>query len=110
LSGAQSDVEYLRKNRMPASDATVPSAIAGDQSTLIRFIIEEREREFAMEGYRWFDMRRLSVDPIFSGATYSHTLYTLAGGAQIYPMPSERLVMQLPPTIMAANPNFTNNP
>lgn len=110
LAGAQSDVEYLRKDRMPASDATVPSAIAGDQTALIRFIIEEREREFAVEGYRWFDMRRLSVDPIFSGATYTHTMYTLAGGAQTYPMPPERLVMQLPPNVMAANPNFVNNP
>lgn len=110
LPGAQSDVEYLRKNRMPASDATVPSAIAGDQPALIRFIIEEREREFAVEGYRWFDMRRLSVDPIFSGATYTHTMYTLAGGTQTYPMPPERLVMQLPPNIMVANPTFVNNP
>ena len=110
LAGAQSDVEYLRRNRMPASDATVPSPIAGDQTALIRFIIEEREREFAEEGYRWFDMRRLSVDPIFSGATYIHTLYTLAGGTTTYPMPPERLVMQLPPSIMAANPSFTNNP
>lgn len=110
LSGAQSDVEYLRNNRIPASDATVPSAIAGDQSALIRFIIDERQREFALEGYRWFDMRRLSVDPLFSGATYTHTLYTLAGGTQTFPMPSERLVMQLPPTIMTANPNFVNNP
>lgn len=110
LAGAQSDVEYLRKDRMPSSDATVPSAIAGDQTALIRFIIEEREREFAVEGYRWFDMRRLSVDPIFSGTTYTHTEYTLAGGMQTYPMPPERLVMQLPPNIMTANPSFVNNP
>lgn len=110
LPGAQSDVEYLRKNRMPASDATVPSAIAGDQTALIKFIIEEREREFAIEGYRWFDMRRLSVDPIYSGATYTHTMYTIAGGTTTYPMPPERMVMQLPPNIMVANPNFVNNP
>ncbi|MDH7459960.1 RagB/SusD family nutrient uptake outer membrane protein [Chitinophagaceae bacterium 26-R-25] len=109
LPGATADVEYLRKHRMPQPDAVVPAATAVDQTALIKFIIEERQREFAQEGYRWFDMRRLSVDPIFSGAAYAHTLYTINGGTQTYPMPAIRLVMQLPPSIMAANPNFTNN-
>lgn len=109
LAGAKEDVEYLRKHRMPMADATVPSATASDQTALIKFIIEEREREFAQEGYRWFDMRRLSVDPIFAGTTYTHTQYTIAGGIQTYPMPPARMVMQLPPSIMAANPGFVNN-
>jgi hypothetical protein len=109
LSGARADVEYLRKNRMPQVDATVPSVTAANQTALIKFIIEERQREFAQEGYRWFDMRRLSVDPIFASTTYTHTLYTIAGGTQTYPMPPARLVMQLPPSVMAANPNFVNN-
>lgn len=109
LAGAKEDVEYLRKHRMPVADAAVPLAVAADQIALIKFIIEEREREFAQEGYRWFDMRRLSVDPIFAGATYTHTMYTKAGGTQTYPMPPARMVMQLPPSIMAANPGFVNN-
>ena len=109
LTGARGDVEYLRKHRMPVADAAVPSATASDQAALIKFIIEEREREFAQEGYRWFDMRRLSVDPIFTGVTYTHTMYTIAGGTQTYPMPPARMVMQLPPNVMAANPNFVNN-
>jgi hypothetical protein len=109
LAGATEDVEYLRKHRMPLADAMVPSPTASNQTALIKFIIEEREREFAQEGYRWFDMRRLSVDPIFAGITYSHTMYTIAGGTQTYPMPAARLVMQLPPSIMAANPSFVNN-
>jgi hypothetical protein len=109
LPGAKQDVEYLRKHRMPLADAAVPSATVSNQTALIKFIIEERQREFAQEGYRWFDMRRLSVDPIFAGAAYTHTMYTIAGGTQTYPMPAARLVMQLPPSIMAANPNFVNN-
>ncbi|MES2109886.1 MAG: RagB/SusD family nutrient uptake outer membrane protein [Bacteroidota bacterium] len=109
LSGAKTDVEYLRSHRMPSADAAVPSATAGDQTALIKFIIQERQREFAQEGDRWYDMRRLSVDPIFAGATYNHTLYTVSGGTQTFPMPAARMVMQLPPSIMAANPNFVNN-
>jgi hypothetical protein len=109
LTGAKEDVEYLRKRRMPLASAAVPSATASDQSALIKFIIEEREREFAQEGYRWFDMRRLSVDPIFAGTAYSHSVYTIAGGTQTYPMPSARMVMQLPPNMMTANPDFVNN-
>ncbi|HEU4472159.1 MAG TPA: RagB/SusD family nutrient uptake outer membrane protein, partial [Flavisolibacter sp.] len=70
LGGSKADLETLRRARMPAADAVVPAPIAGDQEALIKFIVDERIREFAMEGYRWFDMRRLSLDPIFSGRVH----------------------------------------
>ncbi len=58
LAGARTDLEALRAKRMPIADAPIPDAVATNKTELIRFILEERIREFAVTGYRWFDMRR----------------------------------------------------
>lgn len=111
LGGAVQDVETLRRNRMPVSDAPVPAAIAGNQTALIKFIIDERIREFAIEGYRWFDMRRLSVDPLFAGITFTHTMYNAGGTTTVYNMKlPNRLTVKLPRNIMDSNPGMQNNP
>jgi peptidoglycan/xylan/chitin deacetylase (PgdA/CDA1 family) len=111
LQGATADIETLRKNRMPATDAAVPATIAGDQTTLIRFIFDERVREFAAEGYRWFDMRRQSVDPLFAGQVFTHTLHKADGTIVTYTLKQpNRLTLQLPPTLVNANPGMPNNP
>lgn len=111
LAGAVMDVETLRKNRMPVADADVPGAVAGDQTALIKFIIDERIREFAGEGYRWFDMRRLSVDPLFAGITFNHIQYNADGSTTIFPLRQpDRLVLKLPPSIMDDNSAMQNNP
>ena len=111
LAGAVADVETLRNNRMPAADAAVPAAIAGNQNALIKFIIEERIREFAFEGYRWFDMRRLSVDPLYAGSNYTHTIYNSNGTTTVYALKQpERLVLLFPRYITDLNPKMINNP
>ncbi|NLR78417.1 RagB/SusD family nutrient uptake outer membrane protein [Chitinophaga eiseniae] len=111
LTGAVADVEILRVHRMPTADAPVPAAVAGDRVALVKFIIEERIREFAMEGYRWFDMRRLSVDPLFSGITFTHTLYNKDGSTVAYTLRQpDRLVMQLPYNFLQYNQDMPNNP
>ncbi len=111
LAGAVADVETLRKNRMPVVDAAVPAAIAGNQTNLIKFIIDERIREFALEGYRWFDMRRLSVDPLFAGINFTHTIYNADGTTTVYTLKQpNRLVLRFPRNISDANPDMENNP
>jgi len=110
LQGAITDVEYLRNNRMPTADAIIPSNIAASQSDLIRFIIDERRREFAMEGYRWFDMRRLSVDPLFAGKTYRHIMYSPTAASTVYTLAPDRLVLKFPISILSLNPGMSDNP
>ncbi|MBO9732419.1 MAG: RagB/SusD family nutrient uptake outer membrane protein [Chitinophaga sp.] len=111
LTGAVSDVEALRTHRMPAASAAVPGTVAADRTALVKFIIDERIREFAMEGYRWFDMRRLSVDPLFAGITFTHTLYMKDGSTTVYTLRQpDRLVMQLPYNFLQYNPDMPNNP
>lgn len=111
LTGAVADLETLRSNRMPLTDAAVPPSIAGDQNALIKFIIEERTREFAMEGYRWFDMRRLSVDPLYPGMVFTHTVYNADGSTTVFKMDQpNRLVMKFPRNLTDANPEMQDNP
>ncbi|NML23334.1 RagB/SusD family nutrient uptake outer membrane protein [Pseudoflavitalea sp. G-6-1-2] len=111
LSGAVTTTETLRKNRMPAQDVAIPANIATNKISLVKFILEERIREFAMQGYRWFDMRRLSVDPDYKNTVkYTHTLFDEAGNASSFTLRPERLVMRLPQLIITQNPGMQNNP
>lgn len=110
LSGAKEDLEVLRKNRMPATDATVPADIS-TQNALIRYVFDERIREFAMEGYRWFDMRRESTDPVFSGRTYTHTIFNNDDNTiTTLSLRPVRLTLKLPYSISSMNPNLPDNP
>lgn len=112
LTGAKADVELLRSKRMPASDVPVPAATAADKDLLTIFIFEERIREFACQGYRWFDMRRLSVDPVLNNTVnYTHTVYTTGGAVSAtFTLKPERLTMRFPQKVMDQNPGMTNNP
>lgn len=111
LPGAKTDVETLRIKRMPRTSSDVPALIAAQQLPLLKFIFEERIREFAVTGYRWFDMRRLSVDPLFAGTTFTHTLYSETGTvANTFTLRPERMVLRLPQKVMDENPDTQNNP
>jgi tetratricopeptide (TPR) repeat protein len=111
LTGAVGDLVALRSKRMPAAVAAVPSNIANDRTALIKFVFDERQREFAMEGYRWFDMRRQSVDPLFDGKVYSHTIYNFeAQTSTSFTLAPNRLTLKIPLNITDKNPNLVNNP
>jgi len=111
LTGAKAILEAFRKNRMPVAAATVPAEIASNQIALLKFIMDERIREYAEEGYRWFDMRRLSVDPLFEDQAFTHTIYAIDNSETVITMDQpNRLVLRLPQTIIDANANMQNNP
>ncbi|MDR2270345.1 MAG: RagB/SusD family nutrient uptake outer membrane protein [Sphingobacterium sp.] len=110
LSGAKADLAFFRSKRMPADMAAVPESIAAQQFSMIQFVFDERIREYAAQGYRWFDMRRLSVDPLFSDLTYKHLRYDTDGTIQTFTLRPERLVLRFPQKIMDQNPGMQNNP
>lgn len=112
-TGAVTDLQYLRTNRMPTSDAVVPSAALVSKKSLVQFVMDERTREFACTGYRWFDMRRLSVDPLFAtpASSYQHKVYTATGVvSETYTLRPERFQFKFSPKVTAENPNLPNNP
>ena len=111
LSGAITDVEALRNKRM-STNAAVPPAVAGNKNALIKFILDERIREFAVQGYRWFDMRRLSVDPDFSNTVgTTHAVYNAQGEISgTYTLKPERLTLRFAQKVIDLNPGMENNP
>lgn len=110
LAGAKQDVETVRAKRM-TTNISVPETIATQSLPLLRFILNERIREFAVMGYRWFDMRRLTVDPLFAGTTFTHTLYEATGAVKaVYTLKPARLVLRFPAKILAQSNGLTDNP
>lgn len=108
VPAAKAIMEAFLKNRMPAADAVLNIT---DQTAIIKFIIEERIREFALQGHRWFDMRRLSVDPLFSVTTYSHQALSETGEVVgDFPLRPERFVFRFPAKVINANPGMPDNP
>jgi starch-binding outer membrane protein, SusD/RagB family len=52
------DIVYQIRNRARALDATNTNPVASDKDGVADFILNERAREFAFEGKRWFDLLR----------------------------------------------------
>lgn len=122
-AGAVTDLEFLRKNRLPDAVAAtpntpaipaqwlVPTAASASILSLVQFVMEERIREFAITGYRWFDMRRLSVDPLFTTPVYQHKVYNAAGVvSETFTLKPDRFQLRFSPKIIGENPNLGNNP
>ncbi|WP_442845112.1 RagB/SusD family nutrient uptake outer membrane protein [Leeuwenhoekiella sp. H156] len=112
LNTATSLLEDFRAHRMPITEAGVPATTASNREALLRYIFDERLREFAALGYHWFDMRRLTVDadlptPV---SEYSHILYNAEGTVlEEYTLTQDRLVLRFPQTVIDQNPNLINN-
>lgn len=114
LPAAVDDLVEFREHRL-SDDAEVPTNIATNQEALLEFIFEERIREFALLGYRWFDMRRLTVDPLIQkdiSSFNNHKVYDFTDGSELetFTLTQNRLVFKFPQTIMEQNPNLENNP
>jgi hypothetical protein len=111
LAGAKGDLEVLRSKRMPANVAVVPSGIAGNKEALVRYILNERIREFATSGMRWLDMRRLSVDPVYSNTVkYTHKLFDDAGNVvATYTLKPERFALKFGERMLAENKGLIEN-
>jgi hypothetical protein len=105
LSSAKELLYDVRKNRMPAADATVPATVS-TQNDLIRFIVDERKREFMGTGLRWLDMRRLWDDDLFQTdkAGYTHT-----DGTTTWTLTKKRLTLKLPPNVLQWNTGWSDN-
>jgi tetratricopeptide (TPR) repeat protein len=112
LGEAVTDLEHFRSHRMPTTDAEIPMSIANDQGALVRFILEERIREFAVQGFRWFDMRRLSVDPLYNDMVdYTHDIIDGNGNViESFTLRPERFALRFPQKVINQNPEMENNP
>ena len=108
-TGHRAEAEDLltefRAHRMPAESAAIPASVVTDDD-LVRFIVNERMREFMMTGLRWFDLRRLWNDPLFPDlkANCTHT-----DGTNTYTLTEERLTYRIPPQVLSFSTDWTDN-
>lgn len=111
LSGAKADVEALRLKRMTTAAASVPSNVASNQQAMVRFILDERIREFALSGLRWLDMRRLSVDPIYKDhINPNHYLLDADGSIlKTYTLTPKRYAMKFGELMVNQNQGLADN-
>ena len=70
-----------------------------NKETLIQEILNERTRELAFEGHRWFDLRR---------TTRPHIEKVLKGGTYVLEQDDQRYTIQIPREAIAANPELAN--
>ncbi|SDK65401.1 SusD family protein [Pedobacter sp. ok626] len=112
LSGAVADVQLLREKRISGAAAQVPSNIASNQQALVRFILDERIREFAITGLRWLDMRRLSQDPIYKDhVDYTHEIYDSEGKeVSTYQLKPERFALKFGERMLNESNGLEENP
>jgi len=99
IGGAQSDLNAIR-NR-----AGLPNTIAGDQTSLLTAILNERRHELFCEwGHRWLDLKRTNtIDAVMTVATplKSNGTTTWQPYQALYPIPY---------TELQKAPNLTQNP
>ena len=92
-AGARSDLNALRSKR---GLAAVDAGLVGD--ALFAQILKERRLEFALEGHRWFDLKR-------NGLTISK-----AGTIEAVPYSDYRLLAPLPQDQLILNELLVDNP
>ncbi|MBB4802531.1 tetratricopeptide (TPR) repeat protein [Flavobacterium nitrogenifigens] len=99
----QKAVEYLnilRAKRYKANTAYQVSATTNIEA--LNLVLTERQKEFIGRGFRWFDQRRLNLDPAFQKTytrTFKGTTYTLAPNSDGYVFPINQNYIDLSPEL-----------
>jgi hypothetical protein len=111
LAGAKADVETLRLKRMPAADAPVPPAIASSQPALVKYILEERIREFASWDFAG-SICVVCLLILFTVQLLIQHIFFIRPPElpQVFTLRPERMVLRFPQKLMNQNPGMQNNP
>lgn len=105
-SGRLGDYEnaaiYLNKTRTRAGLDELSKSDIDTEETFLKALADERGREFALEGHRWFDLVRLglAVD-YFKELGYSIEPYHL-----LFPIPQSQIEIVNNPDILWQNPGY----
>ena len=81
-------------------------ALNATNESLLRTVLEERRRELQMSGLRWFDMKRLAKEGL-----YTKILKRSMGATEYVLEPNSKLyVFPIPPKELIYNKNMVDNP
>ena len=93
---------YLNRTRTRAGLAGLTAAEVPDKETFIRELANERGREFALEGHRWFDLVRLGLAVDY----FKNLGYTLDSHNLLFPIPKDQIEIVNDNNILWQNPGF----
>lgn len=94
----------LRENRIDRNKNV--ALVSQDATQVLKWVLEERMREFIATGHRWYDMRRLWDDPV--GSPMIEKTRQLNG--QTYTLTKERLTVRIPEYVMQYHSDWKQNP
>ncbi len=95
-------LNYLNKTRVRAGLAELTSAEVADKATFVQELADERAREFALEGHRWFDLVRLGL-----AVDYMKKLgYSVDSHNLICPIPQSQIEIVNNSSILWQNPGY----
>lgn len=113
LAGAANAVDALRDKRFVANQ---PTPVYADATAAWKAILDERRLEFAFEGYRFIDIKRLGVLAGISGVdrdpadyTSSSTNYPAANPVNL-PLSSFKWALPIPQDELNGNGGIQQNP
>ncbi len=105
LSTACDELDLVRKCRFPSD--TYVKFESDVQEEVLQKVLNERTFEFAFNGMRWFDMRRLDAEgrmPVINRYDGSESVVaTLSPGSNKY-------TLQIPLQVLYFNPDWPQNP
>lgn len=110
-SNVESIIYNIRANRNLNMDGTplaMPTNFSSSQAAFAR-ILEERRVEFAFEGHRYLDMKRLGVRAGSPGFVRDPQDCASTGACSLAPN-STKLTLPIPRSEMVSNPNMVQNP
>jgi len=99
------DLNYLRKNRIKTDNYVDLQASDYSNEDLLKFVLVERRREMCFKGQRWFDLKRLNLEP-----SLAITLKrTIKEEEHILEPNSSKYVYPIPFDVISFNPNMEQN-
>ncbi|WKW46322.1 RagB/SusD family nutrient uptake outer membrane protein [Myroides sp. JBRI-B21084] len=110
-SNVESIIYNIRVNRNFNNDGnpvSMPTNFSTQQAAFAR-ILEERRVEFAFEGYRYLDMKRIGVRAGSAGFVRDAQDCAATNACSLAPN-SHKLTMPIPRSEMVSNPNMVQNP
>ena len=104
VTNALKYLNELRRNRMVPGEGV--DRTSQDATQVLKWVLEERMREFIATGYRWYDIRRLWDDPV--GGPMIEKIRKL--NDQTYTLTKERLTVRIPEYVMQYHSDWEQNP
>lgn len=102
LDNPDEALKYLNKTRTRAGLEMLTEADVPNKTEFRKVLAEERAKEFALEGHRWFDLVRLGLAVDF----FRDMGYTLDSHNLIFPIPQNQIDIVNNKSILWQNPGY----